>query len=424
MSKSTVQSIKKAYLERLRNKRGENSSDDEIAELPPKKRGRPLLLGREMEEQLQLYLKKIRDQGGVVTASVVVAAARGIVMAVDQRQLTEFGGHIKLSREWAYYLLGRMKFVKRKATTAKSKYTPKDFEAVKQAFLDDVVAVVTMEDIPPELVLNWDQTGIHLVPASTWTMDREGSRRVEISGASDKRQITAVFCGSLIGDFLPLQLIYKGKSPRCHPHFQFPCDWHVTHSPKHWSTEQTMLDYITNIIVPYIEAKREVMEDPEQAALVIMDNFKGQVTPAINELLEANNIHVCLLPPNTTDLLQPMDVAVNKPAKDFLKRKFEHWYSAEVMSQLQGVSDVESANIQPVNLSMAVVKELSACWLVEMAQYIADNPQFIVNGFRRPGISSALDGTMDLVAEDGEESDSLSEDEEESGDDISVLSDS
>ena len=77
---------------------------------------------------------------------------------------------------------------------------------------------------------------------------------------------------------------------------------------------------------------------------VIMDNFKGQVTPAINKLLEANNIHVCL-PPNTTDLLQPMDVAVNKPVKNSFKRRFEHWHSDKVMSQLQGVSDVESAEM-------------------------------------------------------------------------------
>lgn len=81
-----------------------------------------------------------------------------------------------------------------------------------------------------------------------------------------------------------------------------------------------------------------------------------------------------------------MDVAVNKPVKDFLKRQFKHWYSDKVMSQLQGISDVESAEIQPVNLCMAV-KETSAHWLVEMAAYIADNPQIIVNGFR-PGISS------------------------------------
>ena len=94
-----------------------------------------------------------------------------------------------------------------------------------------------------------------------------------------------------------------------------------------------MVQYITKIIVPYIEAQRDALGDSEQSALVIMDNFKGQVTPAINELLEANNIHVCLLPSNTTDLLQPMDIAVNKPAKDFLKCQFEHWYSDKVMSQ-------------------------------------------------------------------------------------------
>jgi hypothetical protein len=55
-----------------------------------------------------------------------------------------------------------------------------------------------------------------------------------------------------------------------------------------------------------------------------MDHFKGQITTSETDLLEMNNIHMCLLPPNTTDLLQPVDVSVNKPAKeDFWKRQFE-----------------------------------------------------------------------------------------------------
>ena len=53
--------------------------------------------------------------------------------------------------------------------------------------------------------------------------------------------------------------------------------------------------------------------------LIIMDNFKGQVTENISSLLEKHHLHVCLLPANTTDLLQPMDISVNKPAKSFLK---------------------------------------------------------------------------------------------------------
>ena len=83
----------------MREKTGA-SSDEEMNE-----RGRPLLLGKNIDEQVQLYLHKIRENGGVVTASVVVAAARGILMSRDRTQLAEFGGHIELSREWAYHLL-------------------------------------------------------------------------------------------------------------------------------------------------------------------------------------------------------------------------------------------------------------------------------------------------------------------------------
>ena len=72
-----------------------------------------------------------------------------------------------------------------------------------------------------------------------------------------------------------------------------------------------MKDYLTEIIIPYVKAQRDVMNEPDKSAVVIVDNCNGQVTPDIFQLLEANNIHLCLLPPNTTDRLQPMDVSVN-----------------------------------------------------------------------------------------------------------------
>lgn len=39
-----------------------------------------------------------------------------------------------------------------------------------------------MEEIPFELIFNWDQTGLNLIPASSWTMEHKGSKRVEIKG--------------------------------------------------------------------------------------------------------------------------------------------------------------------------------------------------------------------------------------------------
>ena len=183
-----------------------------------------------------------------------------------------------------------------------------------------------------------------------------------------------------------------------------------------------MVDYVTKIIVPYVNSTQKVLGvDSTQAALVIMDNFKGQITDLVNLLLEANNILVCWLPPNTTDLFQLLDIAVNKPVKDFLKQKFYPRYADEVANQLYGFMDIQSAEIQHVNLSFAATKVLSIKWLVEMSEYLAEKPQLIVNGFRKGSISLAfggktnklLDGDEDL--EDNEDQDS--EDDEDLEDD-------
>ena len=98
----------------------------------------------------------------------------------------------------------------------------------------------------------------------------------------------------------------------------------MTHSPKHWSTEHTMIQYVETIIVPFVERMRESLgEGEDKAAVIIMDNFKGQIIPAMNELLEQHNNHSCLLPPNTTDRLQRLDLSVNKPTKAFLRAEFQ-----------------------------------------------------------------------------------------------------
>ena len=357
------------------------------------------MLGTELDDKVQLYLRKVREGGGVVSARIAVAAAWGILLSCNKNMLYENGGHVSLNAHWAYSLLHRMNFVQRKCTTSKSKHTVAHFAQLRKSFLDEVVQIVTMEEVPAELILNWDQTGIHIVPSATWTMDKRGLKRVELAGTNDKHQITAVFCASITGDFLPVQLIYKGKTDRCHPKHHFPSAWNITHSKNHWSTEETMLQYLDAIILPYIRSMRKLINQEDAAGLVIMDNFRGQVTESIAHVLEENNVFTSLLPPNTTDQLQPLDISVNKPAKAFLKQRFQQWYSDQIFQQLNGKHD-EEVELEPVSLNLPAMRELGAKWLVEMADYICQNPQFITNGFLRAGISQALDQIEDEADED------------------------
>jgi len=48
-----------------------------------------------------------------------------------------------------------------------------DFDRVKREFLDNIVIIVEMEEIPAELILNWDQTGIEIDPSYSWTRVKE-----------------------------------------------------------------------------------------------------------------------------------------------------------------------------------------------------------------------------------------------------------
>ena len=109
-----------------------------------------------------------------------------------------------------------MNFRKRKGTT-KSALPVEQFHKVKAAFLQEIIDTVMMEDIPSELIFNWDQTGL----GSLLVMD-SGSKCVEIMSVNDKQQITGLVCAMLDGELLSFQLIYKEKMKRCLPQYPFP----------------------------------------------------------------------------------------------------------------------------------------------------------------------------------------------------------
>ena len=61
---------------------------------------------------------------------------------------------------------------------------------------------------------------------------------------------------------------------------------------------------------------------------------------------------------------------------------------------------------KPVDLGLTILKELGAKWFIEMADYFANNPQMVVNGFVEAAISGSFD---DVVTEHQEEAGSETE---------------
>ena len=218
IKEGTLRGWKVKYLAMLRLKQENDENDLTVKSLPFKKTGRrPLLLGEKLDTKLKFYVKAVREGGGVINTAITMAAAAAIVKKQDRNLLAENGGHIRITKTWAKSFLQRIGYVKRRGSST-AKMTITDFEAVRDQFLFDIKTIVEMEEIPPGLVFNWDQTGISIVPGSAWTMELKGSRKVEIAGMSDKRQITVVISGTMTGELMPFQVIYQGKTSGCLPH--------------------------------------------------------------------------------------------------------------------------------------------------------------------------------------------------------------
>ena len=64
ISETTVKSIKEAYHAAVKQKR-RCGDDGDLSVLPHKKRGRPTLLGTDLDGKVQMYLRKVREGGGV-----------------------------------------------------------------------------------------------------------------------------------------------------------------------------------------------------------------------------------------------------------------------------------------------------------------------------------------------------------------------
>jgi len=74
-----------------------------IPTLPLNKTGRPLLIGEELDQQVQEYIKYFRETviGAVVNTDVMIATGNGILMSKDANLLSS----ITLAKAWAKYCI-------------------------------------------------------------------------------------------------------------------------------------------------------------------------------------------------------------------------------------------------------------------------------------------------------------------------------
>ena len=232
LKESTIRiSFKVAYKRKLDEER-KKSNPQPVTQIPTKPKGRPPIL-LDLDEKLIKFFKAVRVKGGVVNIHIVRVAAKALIESSPSSQHLR---NFTMARSLVQSLYRRMGYSRRAGTTARP---PGLYDEYRRDFLQDIDKKVKEYNIPPELVLNSDQTTSSYVSVGKSTMAARGSKTIAIKGMSEKRAITLNFVVTYSNEFLPMQVIYSGKTKASqHRDFNFPPGFFVTQNPKHWSNEE------------------------------------------------------------------------------------------------------------------------------------------------------------------------------------------
>ena len=80
-----------------------------------------------------------------------------------------------------------------------------------------------------------------------------------------------------------------------------------------WMDEKLMDVYLNRIWRQHTKKQR---------ALLVMDKFKAHVTDSVTKCLEELNSVAAIVPGDCTSKVQPLDVSINKPVKEHLRRSW------------------------------------------------------------------------------------------------------
>ena len=151
-----------------------------------------------VDEKSCNFLQIVRRKGGVANLVVAIARAKNLIAKSDLEHLKALDLE---NSPWTNSLFRKMGFVRLAKTTSK----PEIPEGTKNE-----AALILL--LPSSMLINIDQTPLKYAPVSNQTMAQKGSKHVAIKGSSYKNAITATFGITYDNQFLPIQLIYGGKT--------------------------------------------------------------------------------------------------------------------------------------------------------------------------------------------------------------------
>ena len=148
---------------------------------------------------------------------------------------------------------------------------------------------------------------------------------------------------------------------------------------KYYSDKTESLNFVEEIILPYVKSERESLRLETQPAFIIYDFFRRQTTDTFLDVLKDNSILSTKIPPNMAHVFQPLDLTVNRFRKDFMKGMVSTWFSRQISLEMEDGVELDKID---VDYRLSVFKPLYAKWLVELYNHMSTDEvkEIVANG--------------------------------------------
>jgi len=111
--------------------------------------------------------------------------------------------------DWLKSFVKRHTLTQRLADNVKPSRAEISSESVNQYF-DELQESLT--DVPPENIYNYDETNITDDPGAKTVVCCRGLKRIERKVQHSKSTISIMYCGNVVGSFLPPMVVYKAQN--------------------------------------------------------------------------------------------------------------------------------------------------------------------------------------------------------------------
>ena len=292
--------------------------------------------------------------------------------------------------------IGRQENVQTEGYYRKIPVTSGLLKEAKLHFQREIKQMQEWHQIPDDLIINFDQTPLSYVCSPNHTIHFKDGKSVPLVGKGKSKQITGTFSCTKSGIFLPMQLIYQGKTNHCHPiGTEFPKGFNITHTKNHWSNEDKVIEHLESIIFPFAKSNRAELDlEKEQKCMLIFDVFKAQCTQRVFDLIDENHCVTVFVPANLTHVFQPLDLAINGVAKSYLKSKFSECYSKKIVKALDKGQDIHEIK---VDTTLTVMKPIHAQWKIGLYDRLRNDIELTKKIFKEAGITSAIEEEIEPV---------------------------